>query len=426
MPDNIEERELHTEQVQEILSYVPHVLVRWGSALIAITIVLMLVGSYFIKYPEVIPASVLVQSTTPATKIVARTGGRIDIKISNNTRVKEGALLAVIENPARTNDILRAVHIADSIRRLPDDSLQNPILPQLILGSAQQAYLNFADKYRQAVYRLRDEFSNERIENVRSQLASISQVMVKVSQQKEVISKELKLVETEYERSKKLFQQGVISQAEFEKQSSNFLSKQRQVDDLDLSYINNKIKREEYVKLLIDLEEKVKEQTLAIKSDLYQSVSYLKVSINEWYYQYALVAPNDGLLSYYRFYGERELVNPGDPVFAIISEDKGIQVWAEVPLVGAGKIEVGQRVNIKLQSYPYKEYGMLVGEVEAITALPNNNAYRLLIHLPNGRKTTYNVELAFKEEMTGLGEVLTKELSLFDRIFNELRSIAQN
>ncbi len=426
MPNPQEEHGLHTEQVHEILSYVPHVLVRWGSAIIAIIIVCMLVASYFIKYPEVIPASVLVQSSTPASKVLAKSGGRIQIMVPNNSKVQKDQLLAVVENPAKTEDILTAKALADSIRRLPQDSLINPILPQFILGSAQSAYLAFAEKYRTAVYRLRDQYANERMQNVRSQLASISQVMVKMSGQKEVIKRELALAETDYQRNQRLYKEGVISQSEFEKQSANYMGKQRQVEDIELSLLNNSIKRDEYAKLLLDLEERVTEQNLAIISDLYQSLSYLEVAINEWYYQFALVAPNSGQLSYYRFYSETDIVNPGDPIFAVLSEDKGIQVWAEVPLIGAGKIEEGQRVNIKLQSYPYKEYGMLIGRVAAITAVPNNNSYRLLIDLPNGRKTTYNVELAFKEEMVGMGEVLTKELSLFDRIFNELRSIVQN
>lgn len=426
MPNPQEENGLHTEQVHEILSYVPHVLVRWGSAIIAIIIVCMLVASYFIKYPEVIPASVLVQSSTPASKVLAKSGGRIQIMVPNNSKVQKDQLLAVVENPAKTEDILKAQALADSIRRLPQDSLINPILPQFILGSAQSAYLAFAEKYRAAVYRLRDQYANERMQNVRSQLASISQVMVKMSGQKEVFKRELALAESDYQRNQRLFKEGVISQSEFEKQSASYMSKQRQVEDIELSLLNNSIKRDEYAKLLLDLEERVTEQNLAIISDLYQSLSYLEVAINEWYYQFALVAPNSGQLSYYRFYSETDIVNPGDPIFAVLSADKGIQVWAEVPLIGAGKIEEGQRVNIKLQSYPYKEYGMLIGRVAAITAVPNNNSYRLLIDLPNGRKTTYNVELAFKEEMVGMGEVLTKELSLFDRIFNELRSIVQN
>lgn len=431
MPDNQQNipevnEELHSEQVHEILSYVPHVLVRWGSTIIAATIVLMLVGSYFIRYPEIIPAKVVVQSTTPAAKIVAKSAGRIKIRVNNNVKVAKGQVLAVIENPAITEDILKARFIADSIRNTSVDSLRNPLLPQLLLGSAQSAYLRFAEDYREAVYKIRDKYTDRKVENIQAQLKSLRALNDKLNRQKRAIIKELNLAAQDFERNQKLFEQGVISQSEFENKSAVYLSKQRQVDDLDLTIINNQIQTEEYNKLLLDFEQNLSEQLLAIRSNLYQSLSYLEVAINEWFYQYALVAPNDGLLSYYRFFSDNDLVAAGEQVFAIISQNKNIQVWAEVPLVGAGKIKVGQKVNIKLQSYPYKEYGMLIGVVEQITALPNNNVYRLLIGLPEGLKTTYNVELAFRQEMLGSGEILTKELSLFDRIFNELRSVVKN
>ncbi|MGB0165927.1 MAG: HlyD family secretion protein [Luteibaculum sp.] len=428
MPDSREERDLrpHSEDVQEILSYVPHVLVRWGSTIIALIMVGMLLASYFIRYPEIIPARVVVQSSTPASKVVARTSGRIQILQANNSMVKAGDLLGVVENAGKTADILRARSIADSIRGSSLDSLKNPLLPQLILGSAQAAYLQFAEDFRSAVYRLQDEFTLEKISNLKSQIVSLENLNNKLIQQKASIREELQLAKQEFVRNKSLFEAGVISQAEFDKQSATYLAKQRQLDDIELRVINNKIQKDEYEKLLIDLEQSLSETLSAIKSNLYQSLSYLDVAINEWFYQYALVAPSNGLLSYYRFFGANELVQAGDPVFAVLSNDQNVQVWAEVPLTGAGKIKEGQRVNIKLESYPYKEYGMLIGEIKAITALPDNNSYRLLIGLPEGLSTTYNIQLTFKEQMVGLGEVLTKELSLFDRIFNELRSIARN
>ncbi len=422
-----EEQHLHSEDVQEILSYVPHVLVRWGSTIIASIIVLMLVASYFIRYPEIIPAQVVVQSTSPASKVVARTGGRIQVRVKNNANVQQGDLLGVIENPAKTRDILRAQALADSIRNTRLDSLRNPLLPQLILGSAQQAYQQFAEYYRSAVYRIRDEFALQKMTNLEAQIQSLGDLNQKLKQQQKSIQQEVKLAEKEYQRNKTLFEEQVISQSEFDQQSSSYLAKQRQLDDIELRIINNKIQINEYNKLLLDVEQSLSEAFLTIKSNLYQSLANLEVALNSWHHNYALVAPAHGWLSHYRFFGKNDLVQPGEPVFAVLSNsENGVQVWAEVPVTGAGKIAVGQKVNIKLQSYPYKEYGMLIGEIDAITALPNNNKYRLLIALPNGLKTTYNVELAFKEEMLGVGEVLTKELSLFDRIFNELRSIAQN
>ncbi len=46
------EIELHSEEVQEVLGKVPSWIVRWGISLILAIIVILLVGSYFVEYPN--------------------------------------------------------------------------------------------------------------------------------------------------------------------------------------------------------------------------------------------------------------------------------------------------------------------------------------------------------------------------------------
>ena len=63
MPENSQETtntplstsdiELRSEQVQEILTKIPHWMIRWGNLLILIILLLVLLFSYFIKYPDV-------------------------------------------------------------------------------------------------------------------------------------------------------------------------------------------------------------------------------------------------------------------------------------------------------------------------------------------------------------------------------------
>ena len=49
--DNIE---LRSESVQDILSTPPHWMIRWGNTVIFVIIAMILLMSYFIKYPEFI------------------------------------------------------------------------------------------------------------------------------------------------------------------------------------------------------------------------------------------------------------------------------------------------------------------------------------------------------------------------------------
>ena len=50
--------ELRSEQVQEILTKVPHWMIRWGNLVILILLLVLLLFSYFIKYPDINTAKI--------------------------------------------------------------------------------------------------------------------------------------------------------------------------------------------------------------------------------------------------------------------------------------------------------------------------------------------------------------------------------
>ena len=53
-----------SEEVQEIMGRMPSWLVRRGITLVAILMLVIGVGAYFFKYPDVIPATVTISSST--------------------------------------------------------------------------------------------------------------------------------------------------------------------------------------------------------------------------------------------------------------------------------------------------------------------------------------------------------------------------
>jgi hypothetical protein len=50
--DILDEIELRSEGVQDILTRPPHWMIRWGNTIIFIILLLILLMSYIIKYPE--------------------------------------------------------------------------------------------------------------------------------------------------------------------------------------------------------------------------------------------------------------------------------------------------------------------------------------------------------------------------------------
>lgn len=51
---------LRSEDVQEIMGEIPAKIVRWGTTIIFIVIIILIAGSYFFKYPEVINSDIII------------------------------------------------------------------------------------------------------------------------------------------------------------------------------------------------------------------------------------------------------------------------------------------------------------------------------------------------------------------------------
>lgn len=93
---------LHSESVQKILSTSPHWMIRWGNTIVFIVLLLIILMSYFIKYPEYIRAPIIVTSQNRPEKIMEgdtavtilpkeeRFVGKMDIPIEDSLKVTSG------------------------------------------------------------------------------------------------------------------------------------------------------------------------------------------------------------------------------------------------------------------------------------------------------------------------------------------------
>lgn len=105
----------------------------------------------------------------------------------------------------------------------------------------------------------------------------------------------------------------------------------------------------------------------------------------------------------------------------------------KVPQFSFGKVSTGQKVNVKLDGYPYMEYGMLVGTIGYLSSVPDEQAdtqnapqYTAEILFENGMKTTYGKELDMIQKMDGTAEIITEERSLIMRFLDPLVALFKN
>ena len=100
------EIELRSEEVQEVMSHVPVWILRWGITVLFCIVIILLIGSYLFKYPDVVEAEITVSTQNPPAYVVARVAGRLEeLCVENGAVVRKEAVLGMIENSAKAEDL---------------------------------------------------------------------------------------------------------------------------------------------------------------------------------------------------------------------------------------------------------------------------------------------------------------------------------
>ncbi|RLD74451.1 MAG: HlyD family secretion protein, partial [Bacteroidetes bacterium] len=116
MPNEIDKIEIRSDEVQEILGFIPHWIIRSGISVIFLIIILLLFGSWYFKYPDIISSSITITTENPPAALVAKTSGKVEsVLVKDKQVVKEGQRIAIIENPANYKHVLNLNYILDSL-----------------------------------------------------------------------------------------------------------------------------------------------------------------------------------------------------------------------------------------------------------------------------------------------------------------------
>jgi len=421
------EIELRSEEVQDILTRIPHWMIRWGNAIILIIIMLVLFFSWFLKYPEIVTTQITITTQIPPEKLLAKSSGKIEkILVEDRSVVTENTPLAVIENPANYQDVFLLKSVIESIGTNRED-FNFPLekLPVLNLGTIESAYALFEKDY--LAYKLNKDLEPYQID-ITAQNVETSQQHERLKlliEQKEIGKRELQYKKQELERNRKLHEKGVISTQEWEQKNVEYLQQEKNSNSLDsqISQLRSSLN---------DLNRNKRTTTVNQSRDdinflrnAILSFNQLKKAITEWELAYVLRSSISGQVSFMQIWTENQTINAGENTFVIIPQAQSDLIGKiKAPLLNSGKIKTGQEVNIRLTNYPDREFGILKGTVKSISLIPDTQNNLLIdVFLPNGLETSYNKKIAFQQEMTGTADIITEDLRLIERLLYQFRDI---
>lgn len=426
----IDEIELRSEDVQEVLGQTPSWILRRGIFMLTIFVFVLLVGSWFFKYPQVVNATITLTSQNPPANIVAKTSGAIaDIYVKDGQKVRSGQRLVLIDNPALVEDVdslsTELERITDAINKMLIYHIRNN---RMKLGSMQNDFSTMMlklDNYNQFItlnyYPQKIAASQRLLEICKRQTSS-------ALRQQTIVNKQYELQKKNYNRAQILHKKGLISDEDFEQSGNTLLQSELNVANATDNVTNNRSQQLQISSEITELKQQYAEQLSNIITDMKSSINQLINDIATWQMTYLITSPVNGTVTFTNFWAKNQNVEAGKVVFSVVpSHTPALIGKVQLPALGAGRVKKGQKVNVSFDNFPEKEFGIVKGIVRRISLIPTNeNNYIVEVEFPDGLKTSYGKHLPISQQMSGSASIITEDTRLIEQLLQPIKKVLYN
>ncbi|MBR5911496.1 MAG: HlyD family efflux transporter periplasmic adaptor subunit [Bacteroidales bacterium] len=418
--------ELHSEPVRDILGRPPGWLVRSGIGIITAAVVVILIGCRFIKYPEILQATITINAHNLPAQVKARSSGRIDtVFVKDGMRIGEGSPLALIENAADYHDVAL---LKSSLEAMSRDSVGH-FDQNLRLGSIQESYLNYIQAANDFRFFLENDYASVLIASKKEQVKVMEQNLRNQQERLHISTEQLAIVYDRLIADSTMYSEKAIAKMTYQESKKAYMQQQMahqnllgEADNLRLSLLQAK-------QAITELEQSRSEQGHNHRTRLSIARDQMEEQITQWEKSFLLVSPTSGVVAITKYWQKNQNITAGETMMTVVP-DGASSYSGKLYLSqrGAGKVKQGQKVNIKLDDYPYMEFGFVQVTLSGISMLPYNdadlgNVYILEVQLPDSLVTQYGTHIPYRPEMTGTAEIITDDMSVLDRLINPIKAV---
>lgn len=428
----------YSDEAHQILGRMPSWIIRWGVTVVFVIFAGILVGCWFIKYPDTVSAPVVLTTLNPPADLVVRYDGLIDsICVADGQSVEKGTLVAVLRNAASRRDVQTVQAYLAAIAESPcTEWIAAPWLcEKYSLGEVQTPFADFQSKCRDYAHYLEADLTGRKRRLLQQQIDKNREYYVKLRRQQALLGEDLGYQRKIHERDSLLYAENVISSADFETSSQNLLQKRNSKAGFDATLTSTELTIIQSEQQIVELTLQQETETAGYERSIDQSRQQLMAQLAQWRQQYVLEAPAAGRVTFVSYWSENQHVSIGDKLASIVPDGVTEVIGRmQVPTAGFGKVKVGQTVNVKLNGYPYMEFGVLRGTIRSLSAVPEqvptqqgiSAAYIAEVVFPAGMQTSYKKELPMIQQMDGTGEIITEDMRLIERFIRPIVSLFKN
>lgn len=421
-----------TEEVQDIIERMPTKFGFWVTIIVLSLFILLFVFGWFIRYPDVVTGQININATEAPIKLVANSYGKLKLNgLKSMEDVKEGQIVAYLQNPADLNNMLKLSDLLKSFN--PNANNFIPLLANLprdmSFGEINPKYAVFLNSINELNNYNVDKLFDHQSQNLTTLLNEQKNAIVTTMKRIDISSRNLASVNKFYKRDSVLFSKRVISESELDKTEISYTTSKDNYQGAISSLINAKQQAQQTEgkirEIAIQKSEKQKELSIAVIATYNDLVDNIK----SWELKYVFRAPFAGKVQFLKFWNDNQFIQSGEQVFAIIPKMNKVFGEVGIPTLGAGKIKIGQEVIVKLDNFPYHEYGSINGIVSSISLSTNTTKtekgdvenYMVTVSFPKQLKTNYGAKIDAKLDAKGSAEIITKDRRLIQRLFDNLK-----
>ena len=172
-------------------------------------------------------------------------------------------------------------------------------------------------------------------------------------------------------------------------------------------------------------------QKTQVKAQADQTEKQLKRAKTELK-QLVFTAPVDGVVLSLNVRNPGEVLQPGQIVAELAPQEAPLVLMAKLPNQEAGFIKTGQEVKVKLDSYPFQEYGIVSGKVVSIS--PDSKpdqllgaVYLLQIALDRHNVTTAEAQkIPFKPGQTATADIIIRRRRIVDILLDPIKQMQKS
>ncbi|MGC4233875.1 MAG: HlyD family efflux transporter periplasmic adaptor subunit [Niabella sp.] len=418
-----------SEVAQEIISRKPDFFEKWSLLVFLVVLLLLLAGTWFIRYPDIIEGSAVLTGDNAPKEIISRQSGRLTaLFIKNNQHVKQGDIIGWIESNASTQEIIDlSKKLKTSIDLLEQN---NPAAVSVLfnqrfknLGELQALYQTFIAAWQQYNDYLVNGFYYRRKNMLHNDIAALEGMRGKTAAQKNLTQQENELAKKTFEMNEILYKEKVISAEEYRQAQAALMNKQKAEPQMDAAILSQQNQVRDKQKEIDQLNHDIFQQQKIFE----QALQTLKSSVDEWLRQYTIQSPVDGQVVFVLPLQQNQHIDQGKLLGYVNPPDSRYYTEIRLSQNNFGKVDTGMKVQLRFDAYPYQETGFVPGTLSYISNVAIDSGFLGTVRLDRGLMTSQDKELQYKPGLKAHALIITKDMRLLERLYyNMVKSTSLN